>query len=194
MTEHTKKKWHFLLTSSIFLYLLRSTRSWKNAGTSTPSHVLRSRSLLWVSTCSGTARNCRRKKKESPKVPSSSLAEVDGRRWRLDSTTPLKVDVSDSDSSELPRCLWARPPETERISSTPWMGRQMCLYEELAGLALAVPVKLHLKEKKIFFLFCLLCMCIYWKYICVNMSRKFYNFINSKYSKFYIWNCHKIPM
>lgn len=56
---------------------LRCTRSWRNAGTSTLSRVHLSRSSLWASTCSGTVRSCKRKK-ESPKVPCSSSAEVDG--------------------------------------------------------------------------------------------------------------------
>lgn len=168
---------------------LRCTRSWKNAGTSTPSRVRPSRSWRWASTCSGTVRNCKR-----GGITQSALrlfrwggwwkAEV--KRGRLP-TMPQKADVSDSDGSEVPRCLWARqwPQRLKWILSTRWVGwamKRLCLYEELAGLALAVPVDVTSREDKIYFLFVLffLCMCIYLKCICVNMSKKLYNFIKGQ--------------
>lgn len=170
---------------------LRCTRSWKNAGTSTPSRVRPSRSWRWASTCSGTVMNCKRKE-ESPCV---SSAEGDGGRRRAEvkrsqlqcriPTTPQKAAVSDSDGSEVPRCLWARqwPQKLKWILSTRWVGwamKRLCLYEELAGLALAIPVDVTSKKKSISCLFSFVCMCKYLKCICVNMSKKFYNFIKGQ--------------
>lgn len=89
-------------------------------------------------------------------------------------TMPQKADISESD---VLNCQGAfeqgtKPPGTKvdlvHVKSG-WAMKRMRLYEELAGLALAV--ERHLKKTSIS-CFVFLCMCIYLKCICVNMSRK----------------------